>query len=94
MNEKVIRNLGITLMVIIALYGFMRWQQNRSFEPAKPKGFNFKKITKKNTQKISVKSAKTDYALVKKNSKWQLNGIEVSSTEMDSLFDGLKDASI
>ena len=94
MNEKTIKNLTITLLVIIAIYSFMRWQQNRSFEPAKPKGFEFSKITSKNTESIEVKSADGNYKLVKKDGKWTLEGLQVQQSSIDELFKNLKDAEV
>lgn len=94
MNEKVIRNLGIALLVLLALYGILRWQQNRSYEPAKPAGFNFEAITAKNTKTIEVKSATDKYKLIKKNGKWQLKKREVDQAAIEAVFTGLKNATI
>ena len=94
MNEKTIRNLAIAVVVMMALYGLLRWQQNRSYEPAKPSGFTFKEITGKNTNRIEVKSEKDNYVLVKKDGKWLLNDKEVDKAAIDELFNGLKEAEI
>jgi len=93
MNEKTIRNLAIALVVMLAVYGLLRWQQNRTFEPAKPGGFNFKQITKKNTDRIKVKGSQ-NYTLIKKGDKWLLNNKKVDKDAIDELFNGLKEAEV
>ncbi len=94
MNDKLVRNLGIALVVLLALFSFLRWQQNRSYEPAKPKGFDFASITAKNTSGIKVKGAGEDYTLTKSGDKWQLEGLEIDKSAIDALFANLKDAEI
>ena len=94
MNEKTIRNLAIALVVMMALYGLLRWQQNRSFEPTKPAGFDFKQITKKNTNRIEVKSQSQNYVLIKKGDRWLLNNKKVDKNAIDELFKGLKESEV
>lgn len=95
MNERIIRNLGIALLAILALYGLLRWQQSRTFEPAKPKEFDFKAITVKSTKRIEVKGTEASYNIVKSGKNWTLNGKKkVSKTAIDELFNGLKEAEV
>jgi histidinol dehydrogenase len=94
MNEKIIRNLIIALVGILAIYGLLRWQQDLSYVPAKPAGFNFKAITKKLTSEVEVKSQKANYVLAKKDDKWFMDSKKVDSSAIDELFNGLKDADV
>lgn len=94
MNEKTLRNLAIALVAIVAIYGLMRWQQSRSYEPAKPKGFTFSSITSKNTTAIKVKSSDSNYELNKKDNKWFLDDLEVQQSSIDELFKSLKEAEV
>lgn len=95
MNERIIRNLGIALLAILALYGLLRWQQSRTFEPVKPKEFNFKAITAKSTERIGIKDGGSSYNIVKSGKNWTLDSKKkASKTAMDELFNGLKEAEI
>lgn len=94
MNDKMVKNLTIVLVAMVAVYGFMRWQQNQSFEPEKPKGFNFSSITNKNTTSIIVKSKDAKYTLNKFSDKWTLDKLEVDQASIDAIFNDLKTAEV